>query len=68
MCKLSSLASSKALDEGVIASVKKLNTFARLANIMGALRTAKPLGLSIRRIGQLNIRDVTPYLLLGRVW
>jgi hypothetical protein len=67
LCKLCSLASPDALDERVIATGKKLNTFSLLANITLALSSAKSLGLSIASIGPPDIRDGTPHLALELV-
>jgi hypothetical protein len=63
--KLCNLVFSDALNDRVIATSKKLNTFFVLANITLALSTAKLLGLSIVNIGPPNIRDGTPHLMLA---
>jgi hypothetical protein len=62
--KLCILASSGALDQHVIATGKKLNTFSVLANITLALSTARSLGLSIVNIGPPDIREGTSRLTL----
>jgi hypothetical protein len=68
LCKICNLASPDCLDERVIATGKKLNTFSLLQNVTLALSTAKSLGLSVVNIGPPDIRDGTPHLVLGLVW
>jgi hypothetical protein len=67
LCKLCNLVSPDTLDERVIATGKKLNTFSLLTNITFALSTAKSLGLSIVSISPPDIRDGTPHLVLGLI-
>jgi hypothetical protein len=57
-----------ALDERIIATGKKLNTFSLFATITLTLSTTKSLGLSIVNIGPPDLRDGTPHLMLGLVW
>jgi hypothetical protein len=63
LCKLCNLTSSDALDERVIATGKKLNTFSVFANITLALSTAKSPGLSIVNIDPPDICEGTPHLM-----
>jgi hypothetical protein len=68
LCKLCKLASPDCIDERVIATGKKLNTFSLLANCTLAVQSAKSIGVQTTNIGPNDIRDGTPHLVLGLTW
>jgi hypothetical protein len=68
LCKMCNVAIEGTIDERVIATGKKLNTYSLLGNITLALSSARGIGIQTVNIGPPDIRDGTPHLVLGLTW
>ena len=68
LCKLVNLAQPDTVDERVIAKGKKLNNYSAAGNITLGLNSAKSIGINVVNIGNTDIRDGTPHLILGLTW
>jgi plastin-1 len=68
LCKLINSAVPGTIDERVINKKTKLNAWERNENHELAINSAKGIGCTIVNVGQEDINNATPHIILGVVW
>ncbi|CAJ0579888.1 unnamed protein product, partial [Mesorhabditis spiculigera] len=67
LCKLINLAVPDTIDERAI-NKKNLNTYTKLENLTLSLMSAQAIGVNIVNIGNVDLSNGTPHLVLGLLW